>query len=74
MKKYLLIPGHVESKRDGQLHYIGASELARLYGVSIHECIVFIPERSDKLRGYPKDLIRLSPDCHGRYNLTGGKK
>lgn len=31
--RYLLCPGWVTSQTDGQSHYIGAHQLARLYGV-----------------------------------------
>lgn len=38
--RYLLCPGWVTSQTDGQSHYVGAHELARLYGVRKTDCIV----------------------------------
>ena len=37
---YILFPGMVVSKADGDVHYIDAPTLARLYGLDIRECIV----------------------------------
>lgn len=31
--RYLLVPGLVTSRTDGQVHHVGASDLARLYGL-----------------------------------------
>ena len=38
-KKYLLMPGKVQSKNDGQIHEISAEDLCRLYGVAERECL-----------------------------------
>lgn len=38
-KKYLLMPGKVQSKTDGQIHEISAEDLRRLYGVAEAECL-----------------------------------
>ena len=32
---YIICPGPVRSMNDGQWHHIGASELAKLYGLSL---------------------------------------
>ena len=34
--KYILFPGHVTSKSDGELHYITAQQLTQLYSVPLH--------------------------------------
>jgi hypothetical protein len=36
--RYVLCPGYVMSQRDGDEHFIGAVQLARLYGVPLNEC------------------------------------
>ena len=66
--KYLLCPGQVQSKTDRQYHYIGARELARLYGVSMCECKV-IPERMFSRLGWrpPEGAIELHPRWDGNY-------
>ena len=68
-KKYLLCPGWVPSKTDGDRHYITAGALARLYGVPLSECLT-MPE-GDKARGWNKNhgLIELGPQYHGRYEV-----
>ena len=73
--RYLLCPGYVKSKYDGDEHYIGAMRLARLYGVDPRECEIFEPRpwwpasfyRQDERRY--KDLIKLVPRYDGDYTL-----
>jgi hypothetical protein len=72
--KYAVYPGEVESKSDGQLHYITAGELCMLYGVRRDECVIVMPryyshpyykaflERASK-------LIALRPRYDGNYTL-----
>lgn len=64
MKKYLLHPGYVISKTDGDRHYITSENLMRLYNVRPHECVTYIP-----LRPYPNEdkLIDLYPVANGVY-------
>lgn len=38
--KYVLHPGYIRSRSDGDIHYIGAGQLANLYGVPLSECII----------------------------------
>ncbi len=40
MKRYVLHPGEVISKTDGDIHYISALKLAALYGVDYRLCYV----------------------------------
>ena len=76
-KKYLLYPGHVRSKNDGDWHYISASKLAALYKVSMQECIVVkhtddwfsVFETDDE---YP-DLIKLFVKWNGDYIIPENK-
>lgn len=78
--RYLLIPGHVRSKADGDRHYISAIELAHLYRVPMSDCVV-LPEpepgalgggrrRTELLaRADAGELIALRPRFDGSYRL-----
>ena len=73
--KYVICPSMVTSKTDGQRHYIGPQQLARLYGLASHEYVVYEPapwwtrsvykEAENKYRG----LIKLYPRYDGNYSL-----
>lgn len=73
--RYLLCPGPVRSRIDGDIHHLGARHLAQLYGVRMGECIA-LPQgpgldqhlRRDALLART-DLIRLSPRGDGDYHL-----
>lgn len=67
MKRYLLCPGHVTSKSDGQTHFIDARRLAMLYGVPMSQCEI----RPKSQIGWtpPEGAVELRPDYHGRYQL-----
>lgn len=41
--KYVVYPGPVKSKNDGQIHFIGACQLMALYKVHPLECMVIHP-------------------------------
>lgn len=38
---YVLFPGYVISRTDGQRHWVGAEQLRRLYGVPARECVTY---------------------------------
>jgi len=40
MKKYLVIPGEITSKSDGEEHFISAIDLMSLYNVNPKECVI----------------------------------
>ena len=71
--RYLLCPGHVMSKTDGQYHYVDACALARLYGVRMGQCDVR-PERMFARYGWRPQpgLIELHPRYDGNYSLPAG--
>jgi len=69
VKKYVLHPGYVISKTDGDEHWISASRLADLYGVGIGECFIDDPNRPQQLRGLPPDVVHLHPRYDGDYSL-----
>lgn len=83
MARYLLCPGPVISKSDGQEHHVGASQLAALYGVSMRECFV-LPTghdggsrqtRADLLRRADSgELIALCPLSSGNYHRPERKR
>lgn len=62
MPKYALHPGHVISKMDGEEHYIGVYQLARLYELDEGEYIVWktLAYRYD-------DYVHLYPRYDGNY-------
>lgn len=72
MKKFMVCPGHIKSKNDGDWHYIGAFQLMRLYGVNPKDCVV--AERDHPGRSWASvpranatNLIRLAPRYNGDY-------
>lgn len=76
MKKYLLCPGYVTSRTDGDRHYITADQLARLYRVNPSDCEVrqdAEPWESPSLAAVRKQrhagLIKLGPRYDGDYRL-----
>jgi len=73
--KYIICPGYVISKTDGQHHYIGAMRLIRLYGVDPRDCFIYEPAPwwpnyyyvdSGK---YLAGVRRLGPRYDGNYDL-----
>lgn len=71
--RYLLCPGHVMSKTDKQYHYVGARDLARLYGVRMDQCEVR-PERMIARFGWrpTEGVMELHPRYDGDYSLPSG--
>lgn len=71
--RYLLCPGPVRSRVDGQEHHVGAGELARLYGLPHSACLV-LPS-SDPLRRWALEAVErgelaaLHPRYDGDYRL-----
>ena len=66
--RYLLCPGYVTSKHDGQDHFINAQQLARLYGVSLKECRILDPRYRERSEFY-LGLTYLRPRFDGNYTL-----
>lgn len=68
--KFILHPDHVRSKNDGDLHYIGAAQLARLYGVKMSECLIAgTPEEVH--RSPTTEVVHLYPREDGSYPASG---
>lgn len=68
--KYIVFPGFVRSKNDGDEHFIGAGRLIRLHGINPRECLI-VPHGQDPgivLAGRDcSDLKVLRPNYHGIY-------
>lgn len=74
VKKYLIYPGYVTSRNDGERHYISAGQLIRLYRVDPAECIIY-DGRAEKLRGINVvDLINLFPVNSGVYEIPNSMR
>jgi hypothetical protein len=75
MIKYVLCPGKVISINDGDRHYIGAMQLAKLYGVPVEECAIYEPAPWWTASLYQsayrehEGLIRLRPRSDGDYRI-----
>lgn len=73
--KYVICPGTVISKTDGQRHYINAPTLMMLYGVTPKECEIHEPQEWWPLSYYDmaaernKGKIKLAPRHDGKYVL-----
>lgn len=63
-RKYLLHPGNVISKEDGDKHYISPLKLCDLYGVHPDECLIV----SDRTKN-DDSFIHLHPRHDGNYEL-----
>lgn len=62
---YILCPGTIVSESDGDVHFISASDLARLYGVRMCECKVL-----DFVNSRNHTDIFLAPRSDGNYSLS----
>lgn len=78
--RYLLCPGWVRQRHDGQWHMVGAGQLAGLYGVPMGECLVLPSEgflggghaieRRDLLARVDRgELVALRARSDGDYTL-----
>jgi len=68
MIKYIVRPGYVFSRSDGDRHYISAGQLMNLHRVTISECIIYRgKEDRYKLIGFKRKLINLFPRADGQY-------
>lgn len=74
--RYLLFPGSVRSRIDGQVHHVTAPALARLYGVPLSDCVALPCRPGDRplretllARAARGDLVALRPRADGAYSL-----
>lgn len=68
MKKYIVIGDWVRSQSDGQVHYISAEELVRLYRVRRSECILLNRMALSEVRQFVLRILR--PQEDGHYSLN----
>jgi hypothetical protein len=68
-KRYVLHPGYVRSRIDGDLHFITAAVLAQLYNVPMRKCVVHRPGDVFTGSGLPKNLVHLYPRYDGDYRV-----
>jgi hypothetical protein len=73
--RYVLCPGYVISRTDGQRHFVGAEQLRRLYGVPARECVTYPQGDGDeadirrRIWRDPPGAIQLMPRHNGDYRL-----
>jgi hypothetical protein len=63
---YIIHPGIMESKSDGDLHYISTSQLIKLYKLKYG---TFRISRDERFEYYQENDIHLYPNYSGNYNL-----
>lgn len=63
--KYIVHPGVVTSRTDGQRHFVSFNQLVSLYGVDVENCIF----ASDKTHKISADDVHLWPKYNGDYTL-----
>ena len=66
-KKYVVHPGWITSKNDGDRHFVSSNALVRLYGVNPSECMIKYPTSAPA----PEGMIHLYPDYSGEYLVPG---
>lgn len=72
---YVLHPGFVRSRSDGQEHYISAAQLASLYGVKARDCLIYpADEIAQRLWRDLPGALHLSPRGDGDYSLSTGDR
>ena len=71
VQKYVLCPGYVHSKNDGDRHYITATRLVELYRVPLNDCVVKpnMDDPRNKHWSAPQGAIELHPKFDGNYTL-----
>ena len=70
-QKYCVHPGEVRSKNDGDLHYIDATNLVRLYQLKRGTYRIFHNPTDHAMR---EPLICLYPRYDGRYSVELAEK
>lgn len=66
--KYVIFPGPVTSGNDGDVHFIDAPTLIRLYKVDPKECVIYHSDERDFGKSF-KGLITLHPRYDGNYEI-----
>lgn len=75
--KYLVYPDYVRAA-DGDVHFITAQMLMRLYGVRPDECIVVRSDDEHQFRAYSQEFLdslkHLAPRTDGNYTQVSATK
>ena len=66
--RYVLMPGDVMSKIDGDISFVSSHQLARLYHVPYAMCLVVDREAQQYFHPGPRDIL-LKPRYDGNYTL-----
>ena len=69
MPNYVLVPGYIISKKDGDRHFITGKMLQRLYKVDPSDCIEAPTGRGCEHWEPPENAIYLRPKQDGDYSL-----
>lgn len=76
--KYILYGGEVRSQNDGDIHFISAQKLMKLYNLNPKDCVLINNDidRKTKLAGLNLNGVHmvLHPRYDGNYNLTNNGK
>lgn len=75
--RYILCPGDVISDTDGDIHFISAVRLVKLYRLPREATVVYVSRTGHYPIGFVPDPERdvvLRPDPTGRYTLPEPKK
>lgn len=72
MKKYVIYPGWVGSRNDGDRHFVSSTQLMELHRVAPSECVIM--RSGVRPHGVSKDLIPLFPRTDGNYHNYEGEK
>ena len=65
--RFVVLPGYITSKHDGDVHHITFNDLCRLYDINPRDVMDGKVRRGTRLPKYP---IMLSPRYDGEYNLA----
>lgn len=68
--RFVLFPSWIISSTDGERHFIKAGELAKLYNVPFHKCLVV--DHTNRIAGHyipRKGDVRLYARADGNYKL-----
>lgn len=68
MIKYAICTGYIISKSDGDMHWLDASQLIKLYGIRREECIIIEEGDKNSERGYTSEFLDSLTYLRPRYN------
>lgn len=66
-RRYVLHPGFVRSRNDGERHWISFDRLAELYHLPLHDCSAYVSP-AEEASGVI-EVIHLFPRDNGDYSL-----